>query len=164
KLYFIDQHAAHERIMFERVIKEQGKIVSQQLLFPFIVRLSTELYEFYDANKQHIESWGFTVREFDKMKLLVESIPSVITEQFEAKEFLEFLTEVQQTGSSMKSEEVSKIIACKAAIKAGKKLKINEMEDLFNQLFLCENPYSCPHGRPTFITFDKDEVGRWFRR
>ncbi|MGE3063757.1 MAG: DNA mismatch repair endonuclease MutL [bacterium] len=164
KLYFIDQHAAHERIMFERVVKESGKILSQQLLFPFIARLPSELYDFYDSNKLKIENWGFTVREFDKMKLLVEGIPAVITENFEQNDFLEFLTEIKQTGSSLKAEEVSKIIACKAAIKAGKKLKINEMEDLFNQLFLCENPYSCPHGRPTFITFDKDEVGRWFRR
>lgn len=164
KIYFIDQHAAHERIMFERVMKENERISSQQLLFPFIVRLSSELYEFYEANKSNMEKWGFTVREFDKMKILVEGIPSAITEGFEQSDFIEFLSEVHSTGSSMRAEEVSKIIACKAAIKAGKKLKISEMEDLFNQLFLCENPYSCPHGRPTFITFDKEEVGRWFKR
>ena len=164
KLYFIDQHAAHERIMYERVLKENEKVTSQQLLFPFIVRLSSELYEFYEANKEKFEAWGFIVREFDKMKVLVEGIPSIITESFEQNDFLDFLTEVYSTGSNMKSEEVNKIIACKAAVKAGKKLKLSEMEDLFNQLFLCENPYSCPHGRPTFLTFDRDEVGRWFRR
>jgi len=164
KLYFIDQHAAHERVMYERVMKENEKISSQQLLFPFIVRLPSELYEFYDANKEKIERWGFITREFDKMKILLEGIPSIINENFEQHDFLDFLTEVYSTGSSMRAEEVNKIIACKAAIKAGKKLKISEMEDLFNQLFLCENPYSCPHGRPTFLTFDKDEVGRWFRR
>lgn len=164
KLYFIDQHAAHERIMFERVMKEHEKISSQQLLFPVIARLSSELYDFFESNRERIEGWGFIVRELDRMKILVEGIPSVITENFDSNDFLEFLTEIRQSGSSMRMEEVSKIIACKAAIKAGKKLKISEMEDLFNQLFMCENPYSCPHGRPTFITFDKDEVGRWFRR
>ncbi|MEJ5307041.1 MAG: DNA mismatch repair endonuclease MutL [candidate division WOR-3 bacterium] len=164
KLYIIDQHAAAERIAYEKLLKEKSKITSQKLLFPLTLRLNSEIYLFVNENIERFENLGFSIRVFDNNKILVESIPSIIEEDFNKEDFEDFINEIYNVGFGSEFDEILKIIACKSSIKAGKKLNVNEMEEIFNQLFSCENPHSCPHGRPTFIIFETDDFERWFKR
>ncbi len=164
KLYILDQHAAAERISYEKLLKEKEKITSQKLLFPFTLRLNSDIYIFVNENIEKFEKLGFSVRVFDNNKILVESVPSIIEDDFNKEDFEEFVNEIYNLGFGSEFDEILKIVACKSSIKAGKKLNSVEMEEIFNQLFKCENPHACPHGRPTFITFSIDDFEKWFRR
>lgn len=164
KLYILDQHAAAERISYEKLLKEKEKITSQKLLFPFTLRLKSDTYIFVSENIERFENLGFSIRVFDNNKVLVESVPSIIEEDFNKEDFEDFVNEIYNLGFGSEFDEILKLVACKSSIKAGKKLNYVEMEELFNQLFKCENPHACPHGRPTFITFTIDDFEKWFRR
>jgi len=164
KLYILDQHAAAERINYEKFLKEKSKIVSQKLLFPFTLRVTTEIFSFLSENLHMMEKIGFSIRMFDNNKILVESVPSIVNEKFGKEDFEDFISEIYEMGFGSEFDQILKTLACKASLKAGTKLNPVEMEELFNGLFKCENPHSCPHGRPTFLVFEMDDFDKWFKR
>ncbi len=162
-ILILDQHAAHERIMYERLQRE--RTVSQELLFPILVELTEIEQKLLLEFKGSFEQLGFGLEEFGGTTFRVTSIPSVL-KNFTPELFKTMLLELSEYGnvSEDKLRDVVKLLACKSAIRAGDSLKDEEMDALVKQLFATENPYFCPHGRPTIIKITKEELERKFGR
>ncbi|MBQ3578356.1 MAG: hypothetical protein II974_06805, partial [Firmicutes bacterium] len=166
-LYLIDQHAAHERVMFEEFTRrlEEGTVSSQILMIPHIVRLTAADKEAALEFLPRLSAIGYTVEDFGPAELAVKEIPSFM-EEAQAEAFIDAVFEEASfkavKGEIMKSELAMK--ACKAAVKGGDDLKEGEVLALFESLDGCENPFSCPHGRPTFIRLSKGELEKLFKR
>ncbi len=167
-LYIVDQHAAHERIMFERLsssyIKENPS--GQILLTPFLVELPTYLKESAKGRLELLTNIGYLLEEFGPKEFLVKEIPACMDLQ-EAETFVyEVLEKEPEDTKASPKEQSAKIIsaACKAAVKANDKLSESEIRELFIALDATENPFSCPHGRPTFVRFSLSEMERLFKR
>ncbi|MBC7186841.1 MAG: DNA mismatch repair endonuclease MutL [Calditrichaeota bacterium] len=167
-LVIIDQHAAHERILFEQAMRDLGnsKPSSQQLLFPQTVQLSAEDYELLMEMLPFLEMLGFLIRSFGKQTVVIEGVPSGYRGSDEARLLLEVIDEYREnrrSGIEMR-ESVARSYACHAAVRAGERLSVEAMNALIDQLFATENPYYCPHGRPTIINISLDELARRFQR
>lgn len=157
----IDQHAAHERVMYERITREQ--IMVQKLLFPVIIELSGIEQKFFYEFKDCFKQLGFEMDEFGEQTIRISAIPSVLKE-FTSNEFKSMLLELQEY-ESVKDDKfmaTAKLVACKSAIKSGTPLTYEEMESLVKQLLTANNPYFCPHGRPTMIRMTNEELSRKF--
>ncbi len=168
ELYIIDQHAAHERIMFEHFLQsfnEAQKEGAQLLLTPIVLELDrSQMLTFRECN--HIlQNMGFALEEFGDTSLVVKEIPLFLSDS-EAEDFLNEFFEAadEQKGKIQARRDAIISRSCKAAVKAHDKLSYQEMLGLFTELDKCENPFSCPHGRPTFIKFSEYELERMFRR
>lgn len=167
-LIIIDQHVAHERVLFEKaVLAMSGKgFSSQALLFPVTIKFQPEEYARFPEIVSYLEKIGFQMREFGENTIIVEGVPSDISQGVEEKvirEVLEFYCEHEY----MKSEVLDLIAAtysCKAAIKAGDSLNPPEMKVLIDQLFHTEHPYYCPHGRPIIVNLGIEELDKRFER
>lgn len=170
-LIVIDQHAAHERIMYERIMArfESGTRDSQRLLFPFAIRLTQPELEMVESVSELLSKVGFEVQIFGKGTLLVQAVPSPHA-HFDAERCIrEMLQELVRGSDLMRAarnqhERVAMSFACKGAIKAGQKLAPEEMQDLFDQLFATELPYHDVHGRPTIVRLGLGELRRKFGR
>lgn len=167
-LAFIDQHVAHERILYEKALKsmEIQNAPSQQLLFPTPVFVSPEDMLALIEILPYLKRIGFGIQEFGKNTVLIESVPMDIKIGREKPILLEMIAlykETDQTKNVIK-ENVAKVYACSSAIKAGEKLSPEEMASLVDQLFATENPYFCPHGRPIVITLTLEELDKRFGR
>lgn len=159
----IDQHAAHERIVYEELMKERTK--SQHLLFPVLVEI-TELEERYlNEYKGELQTLGFDIEAFGGRTARIKSVP-VTLRDLTPELFKAILLELEEYGKLDKNKlsGVAKLIACKSAVKAEAKLNDEEMRFLINRLFKCENPYFCPHGRPTILKITNEELARKFGR
>ncbi len=154
----IDQHAAHERIFYEKIMKENPS--SQKLLFPIIVNLSVTEYEIYRAIKDTLDKFGFELEEFGERTVRIISTSSFLKD-ISDKEFKEILYEIRDTKPF---SDVAKVLACRGTIRQGDKLTPDEMNALIDELFATENPYFCPHGRPTMIKWSLEELARRFGR
>lgn len=166
--YLIDQHAAHERVTYEKLMIgfRRGDQRIQQLLIPFVQSLTY-------GERQHLEDWiqflnrlGYEAEEFGPNDFRITGVPAFLSLE-ESQDFLRYLTENIQEGADLKNSAIQEKIvarACKSSVKAGDSLKAEEMEHLIKELFLCENPYTCPHGRPTLIRLSKGEIERMFKR
>jgi DNA mismatch repair protein MutL len=167
KLYLIDQHAAHERVLFEKLLKRfnGAETASQTLLTPILLQM-TAARRMASADKlQLLEDVGFAVEEFGSGDLILREIPSCMTLQ-EAEDFAVSVLEqdgVRASDPQVKREELTSN-ACKAAIKGGDRIDMAEMLELMRSLDGCENPFSCPHGRPTLISFSLSDIERQFKR
>lgn len=168
----IDQHAAHERILYEKILArlegEQGK--SQKLLFPLVLdlpaHLSPIIQDLVAENINLFHQIGFRLKTFSGNSLIVEEIPYEIHDWHKGEvliEILKQLQEEQKMGHNLK-ESLAKSYACKAAIKAGKKLTKKEIISLLNSLFATKNPFFCPHGRPVIIQIGLNELEKRFGR
>lgn len=154
----IDQHAAHERIIYERL--KSKKTAIQFLLFPYIVHLTPSQFKTYEELETILYSLGFRMRKLSMRTVIVEGIPDIFR-SLEKEEFIGILEELAEYHSLPdRFENLLKTISCKAAIKAGQKLKQEEMSRLIDELFACENPFFCPHGRPTMLRFTLEEIER----
>jgi DNA mismatch repair protein MutL len=167
-LYLIDQHAAHERIFFEKLMNQYGKSEKtvQHLLIPFMVHVSLAVKESSLSWLDVLKNFGYEVEEFGVKAYRISGIPAFMSLR-EAEDFVLFFVENINEETNLQSREtVEKIMsrACKSAIKAGDHINMVEMAMLISQLSDCENPYSCPHGRPTFIKLTKHEIERMFKR
>ncbi len=161
-IIIIDQHAAHERVIYEQLLER--KIGTQNLLFPVTVHLTPQEMQIYDEYKDILESFGFKIRRFSQTTVVIEGVPSVFS-TITKDEFREILSELESKKSLPDRFQYSvKTIACKAAVKAGEPMTNEEMLALINQLFHCKNPYFCPHGRPTIIKLGLEELERKFGR
>lgn len=169
KLLMIDQHAAHEKVNYERLMKQfhEKKVVSQRLLPPVIVSLTSQEEAILKENMEVFEALGFEVEEFGGNEYALRSVPTDLYGCNEQEMFLEVLDELcsgNNFGSIRVIEEKIASMSCKAAVKGNNLLKLAEAETLIDELLTLENPYNCPHGRPTIVTISKTEMERKFKR
>jgi DNA mismatch repair protein MutL len=166
----VDQHAAHERVLYEKArvalsgAAETGP--SQQLLFPVTVELSPGEWESFDDVKPLLDKLGFTIREMSGRTVLLEAVPGAFPKWPHDRILHDILEELPSGKPDVRDlvESIAKTVACKAAIKAGDRLTQEEMRSLIDQLFATELPYSCPHGRPTFMRMTSEELDKRFGR
>ncbi|MDY0083793.1 MAG: DNA mismatch repair endonuclease MutL, partial [Ignavibacteriaceae bacterium] len=168
-LMIIDQHVAHERILYEKALSrlDTNLPFSQQLLFPIKLQFDLASYEILKELDQMISKLGFKLKYLPKSYILIEGVPDDIKSGSEEKILKEFISEYLTNQSEKHLEEkdnIAKSYSCKAAIKAGDKLSEKEMRLLIDQLFATSMPYVCPHGRPIVIKISLEEFDRRFGR
>ena len=170
EMYILDQHAAHERIMYEKVKKNyySDKIKdSQMLLLPDVITLTHKEMDIAKENMQMFEQAGFTLEEFGENTIKLTGVPTVCIDLDNKELFLETLDEINTVARTAKQEKEEKFIAtvaCKAAVKANMALTTQEVEKLMDELLELPNPFTCPHGRPTAIKMTKYDIERKFAR
>jgi len=167
-LVIIDQHAAHERVLYEQAKKSfrESSIITQQLLFPQVVELSHEELQVLDEHQDLLTKLGFTIRPFGGNTVLVETEPAALKFSGHGQVLREILDDLasNQPPELHREERLARSFACKSAIKAGDSLTQEEMNALVNMLFATSAPYTCPHGRPTVIRTSLDELAKKFGR
>ena len=166
-LYLIDQHAAHERVLFEKVSKgvSESNPQPQAILEPVAVELSPGQEELVQANMTLLERYGFMIEPFGERTYLLRSLPSVAKDTSPGKALLEVLDLMAYEGLLKEREEaLAASIACHSAVRAGMVLSQHEMQELVRQLETCDNPHTCPHGRPTMIRLSSHHLAREFGR
>ena len=171
-LVIIDQHAAHERIIYEKLIQrsEGAPAVRQKLIIPLVIDIppyiSTEIKDLVEENMELLEKVGFTLKQFSGNSLVIEEIPAELTDFASGQVFIEILKQLEQEMEITTDfrECLAKSIACKSAIKANHKLTRKEMLNLINQLFACQTPYFCPHGRPLMLKIPVTDFEKKFKR
>ncbi len=167
-LIVIDQHVAHERILYERALDsfETRKPSSQQLLFPQIIELSQQDYSILLEMIPFLENVGFVVKAFGKNTVVVEGVPTDVKIKDDERILLQILDEYKRGKNDRTEirENVAASFACHSAIRAGDPLSLDEMNGLIDQLFSTREPYFCPHGRPVLIHVSLDELDRRFKR
>ena len=166
--YLIDQHAAHERIMYERFITvyNDSEHVSQPMLMPFSIETSSDVYAAERFWMDDLARLGFDIDDFGNNTFIVRGIPTYM-DRGEAELFLHtYIEDTESRSDRGNTTVIDKLImrSCKAAVKGNNKLSTMEIEELIEQLSNCVNPFSCPHGRPTFIRFTLSEISRAFKR
>ncbi len=169
-LYIIDQHAAHERIMYEKIKQNyysNNTKDSQLMLLPDIITLTHKEMGIYKDNKDMFQRAGFMVEEFGENTVKLSGVPDILID-LETKElFLETLDEINTVARTAKQEIEEKFIAtvaCKAAVKAHMVLSKEEVTELLDKLLQLPNPFTCPHGRPTAIRMTKNDIEKKFSR
>ncbi len=168
-IMLVDQHAAHERVMYERIVKrmEEGKPLSQQLLFSQTIELPAGDAALVRELHPILEELGFSLKFFGKTTVVIDGVPSDVKSGDEAtilQHVLDVYKEDEQTVKLAPRERLAKTFACKAAIKAGDPLRDTEMRGLLDQLFATTIPYVCPHGRPTMIRLTLEDFDKRFGR
>lgn len=166
--YLIDQHAAHERIFYEKLVAEyeNGEKARQPLLMPLIINVSLAVSENRFDWLNALTKMGFTIAEFGQGTFRITEIP-MFMELSEAEDFLnEFIENMTNSTDLSNRVVIDKLImmSCKAAVKANDKLSTEEINALIKDLSSCINPFSCPHGRPTFIRLTRYEIEKMFKR
>jgi DNA mismatch repair protein mutL len=170
EMYMMDQHAAHERIMFEKVKANYYNDVdkdSQLMLLPDIITLSNKEMGIFRDNKDLFNKAGFTVDEFGDNTVKLTGVPEFCLDFDTRSLFLDTLDEMDTVARTAKQELEYKFlatVACKAAVKAHMALSKEEVDSLFEQLYKLPNPFSCPHGRPTVIKMTKTDIEKKFSR
>jgi DNA mismatch repair protein MutL len=166
-LVLIDQHAAHERILYEQVLRLKKSRV-QELITPLTIDLTPKEKVLMEEYIPYLEEYGFGISEFGDNTYVVTFVPEVFGRLENPELIHDIVSDILTAGKIKRdtgiSEEICKIMACKAAIKGGAACNPRQMEKLIEQLKKTENPFSCPHGRPTIITFTKGEMDRMFAR
>ena len=165
-LLIIDQHLAHERILYEKALQlfKDSRPISQQLLFPKTVVLNADDFEILLEMQFYLTRLGFIVREFGKQTVIIEAIPAELRYQEEETMLREMIDDYKQNKEPDIREKMAKTFACKSAIKAGDRLNPDEIVVLIDNLFATQNPYFCPHGRPIIVTFPIEDLDRRFLR
>jgi len=168
-MYLIDQHAAHERVLFEQLLaeRERAEVASQALLEPQPVELSPESASLLEEHLEVLGSLGFRVEPFGGTTMLVRELPAIVA-QVEPAQVLEDVAAALEAGDAPLAGRVEEVVArqvCKqAAVKAGQVLAREEMEELLRALERCASPRTCPHGRPTMIHLSVEQLAREFGR
>ena len=167
--YIIDQHAAHEKVYYERFVKQfqSQNIQSQYVSPPLIVSLSLEEENLLKANKKYFRDFGFEIEPFGGREYSISAVPSSLLGMTEEELFLEMLDHLTADGSKDAFEIFASrlaTMACKAAVKGNHSMSPQEADKLIDELLTLENPYNCPHGRPTIIAMNKTEIEKKFKR
>ena len=168
-LYMIDQHAAHEKILFEKYLKEieDGTIIIQPIMVPSVIDLSIDDYSYFEENKEVFKEAGFLLQEFGGNSLSLKEVPYFLGKLNPKNLFLDILDNLKNLGNGKTSEVKHNTIAskaCKAAIKGNDRLELNEMIKLVEDLRYINDPFHCPHGRPVIIKFTSTDIDKKFRR
>ncbi|HBY21200.1 MAG: hypothetical protein A2Y24_01045 [Clostridiales bacterium GWE2_32_10] len=168
-MYIIDQHAAHEKVLYEKLIKQfrADNIVSQQLLQPMIVDVSMREKEIILNNMLVFKNLGFEIEEFGKNSFAIREVPIIFNKPGSSRFFLDIVDEMlSKEVSSLyqnKEEEIADM-ACKSAVKANDRMSVEESKKMLDELMKLDNPFHCPHGRPVIIAMDKYELEKKFKR
>lgn len=167
--YIIDQHAAHEKVYYERFVKQfqSQNIQSQYVSPPLIVSLSLEEENLLKANKKYFRDFGFEIEPFGGREYSISAVPSSLLGMTEEELFLEMLDHLTADGSKDAFEIFASrlaTMACKAAVKGNHSMSPQEADKLIDELLTLDNPYNCPHGRPTIIAMSKTEIEKKFKR
>lgn len=168
KLLMIDQHAAHEKVKYERIMKSvrESEVLSQNLYPPLVLSLSGREQEILNRYRDAFVKLGFELEYFGGNEITVRSAPVELFGSTIKDMFLEVLDELSVTGTGRAKSTEDRIatMACKAAVKGNMNMSAAEMEALLDELLTLDNPYFCPHGRPTIISFTKQELEKKFKR
>jgi DNA mismatch repair protein MutL len=160
----VDQHAAHERILYEEAMKGREDVAPQGLLFPITLELTAEEFEAYERAKDRLAKMGVEVAPYSGRTVAVETVPAgSFMGKEEVQELFSDLAKVKPGDAGIETE-LAKVVACKGAVKAGQRLTTPEMESIINRLFACKEPYFCPHGRPAIIKITVEDLERRFGR
>ena len=166
-MYLIDQHAAHERVLYERVQARaaRGEADSQSLLEPVVAELDAAQMETIAERADILASLGFVLEPFGGDAMIVRAVPSALAESDQSRTLIDVL-DLMETGGEVGTWEdrAAASIACHAAVRAGKTLSADEMQELARQLETCAHPHACPHGRPTMIHMSAGQLEREFHR
>lgn len=169
QLFIMDQHAAHEKVNYERLMKnfKEKEIYSQRLEPPMVVTVSMMEAEALERYRDAFAGLGFTIESFGGNEYCIREVPANLYGIGERDLFMELLDAVSQENGIMDTEVIaSKIatMACKMSIKGNQRVSLMEVEHLLDELMKLENPYQCPHGRPTIIKMSKYEIDKKFKR
>lgn len=169
KLYIIDQHAAHEKVNFERMMKRlrEKKPASQYLNPPILLTLTADEARVLDEHMSYFEQLGYVISSLGDRDYSISAIPTDLPELGKKELLLEILDELtDEAGMTTPDTIYDKIasMSCKAAVKGNNKLSLMEADALIGELLTLENPYACPHGRPTIISMSKTELEKKFKR
>ncbi|MGI6010386.1 MAG: DNA mismatch repair endonuclease MutL [Ruminococcus sp.] len=170
KLFIIDQHAAHEKVLYEQLLDDLGKkeIISQYLAIPTVVSLNLRQLELMRQNEERFREFGFEIEPFGGKEYTIRAVPCNLYGIEEKKIFVELLDSLDQEGAGGMTPEFFAqrlaSMACKAAVKGNQTMTAAEAQNLIDQLLKLENPYHCPHGRPTIISMSRYELEKKFKR
>lgn len=167
-MFIVDQHTAHERVLYEQTLRqvETNSVVGQHLLLPVQVELSPEQFAVFEEASELLNGSGFGIASFGGRMVNVEAVPAILSRRSPEKMVLKViddLASLRKAGHDIR-KAMAQSIACRAAVMAGDRLSDREAEGLLEQLLQCENRYTCPHGRPTFIRISRDDLDRQFGR
>jgi DNA mismatch repair protein MutL len=166
----IDQHAAHERVLFEKLQSQYGtgEANGQHLLIPVQVELGTAEQVQIAEHLPELDRLGFAVEDYGNGTFMIKSVPSLLADADPKQLLLDILDELRAQGHSRQMDrvrdELLSVMACHPAIKVNRRLDRREMESLIADLFKCRMPHTCPHGRPTIVRFTIDEIKKMFKR
>ena len=168
-VYMIDQHAAHEKVMYERFVKEisENKVTSQNLLPPVVVTLSGSQSQIVEEIEEHLHKLGFEIEPFGGNEYVIKAVPTELFGISEKDLLFDIIDQYSLEGKKTTPDTVlSKLatMACKAAIKGNMNISVLEAKALIEELMSLDNPYNCPHGRPTMIFMSKSDVEKKFKR
>ena len=167
-LYLMDQHAAAERIRYEKYIKalSNPSNISQEILIPTIIEVTKDEKIFVDKNMNKFNELGIVLEDAGTNSYYLRSIPvwAINDANYIVEEMIKYVCEINSIDLKSIRDELAKRISCKGAIKANRNMEIDEINELVNQLSKCKNPFTCPHGRPTIISFTKYEIEKLFLR
>lgn len=169
KMYFVDQHAAHERYLFEQIKKAYyaKDRETQMLLVPILVGLSTKEMNIVKENIEMFENSGFILEEFGKNSYKISGVPNVGYNIDHKSMFKDMITELSTNEKTERQEKEHRFLAtlaCRAAVMAGDKLDVEEQKRLVDNMIGLDNPFTCPHGRPTAVPMTRYEIERKFMR
>lgn len=169
KLFIIDQHAAHEKVLFERMMRNfrEKEFTSQQISPPMVISLNMREEELLQKFLPEFQRLGYQIESFGGSEYSICAVPANLYQINEKHLFLEMLDDLsEETGLKTSDAILEKVasMSCKAAVKGNQRLSLAEMDYLIGELLECENPYQCPHGRPTIISMTKYELEKKFKR
>lgn len=169
KLFIIDQHAAHEKVLFERTMRnfKTKEFTSQQISPPMVVSLNMKEEELLKKYQGEFERLGYEIASFGGREYSICAVPGNLYNLNEQRLFIEILDDLSEETGLKTSDAITEKIAsmsCKAAVKGNQRLSRAEVEQLIDDLLTCENPYQCPHGRPTIISMSRYELEKKFKR
>lgn len=166
-LYIIDQHAAHERILYDRMSRATGRVPSQQLLVPQYLDFTKDDCELIAANQDTLYQLGFTLEQVgpDTMRLIEMPVDIPLADaEAVLRQVLQLVTDLHQPTAQELRHAYLQMAACRSAIKAGESLNMRQIQALLSELYATDLPYTCPHGRPTIVRFGPDELAKMFKR
>jgi DNA mismatch repair protein MutL len=169
-MWIIDQHAAHERVLFEKLQDQcgNGTVPVQDLLLPVQVEIGPAAGSLLLENLAELNRLGFIVEDFGSGTFVIKAVPALLVGADYHKLLRDVIDEITVHGESTKIDQlrdgVLSVMACHPAIKVHRHLEQREMENLLQDLFSCHMPHTCPHGRPTVVRFSMDEIKKMFKR
>ncbi|MBD3346827.1 MAG: DNA mismatch repair endonuclease MutL [Chitinivibrionales bacterium] len=169
-ILLIDQHAAHERVIYEQTLSDlrNGRTESQQLLFPITIELTASEKSVVNSSSDYFKAFGYDIQDFGGNTVAVAAIPAFLKDsdvEYSIRTMVQYLLDEDDSRRISEPEKrYASAFACGTAVRAGQKLDQEEMNGLLNSLFAAENPYTCPHGRPTVVRISLNELSRRFLR
>ena len=169
-MYMIDQHAAKERVNYEFYKRKLGNPISDsiQMLFPITIELSNNEFIILKENFDVLKNMNFDIDEFGINSVIIKAHPIWLPKGYEEDAIRKIIEVVisKEKGFSIEkfNEKIATMLSCKLAIKANENITLLEMESLINDLRKCDNPFNCPHGRPTIIFYSKYDLEKLFKR